>query len=174
MSEDANSEAAAAPAKKKPIMLIAIVAVVALAGGGGAAFFFMGGKKGEETAEHGEKGEHGEAKKDEHKSPALYVKMDPPFVVNFEAKGLMRFLQVTVEVMTRDAATKDALEKNYPMIRNDLIMLFGSQTYDTISTREGKEKLRLDAIETVGKVIKAEGGDEKKVEQLYFTSFVMQ
>lgn len=174
MSEEAKAEAAA-PAKKKPILLIAIIAVVLLGGGGGAAFFFMG-KKDEQTAEQGdEKGEKGEkGKKEEHKLPAQYVKLDPPFVVNFEAKGLMRFLQVTVEVMTRDPETKDIMEKNNPMIRNDLIMLFGSQTYDTISTREGKEKLRTDALETVGKIIKAEGGDDKKVEQLYFTSFVMQ
>jgi flagellar protein FliL len=170
MAEDAKPEAAAAPAKKKPILLIAIVAVVLLAGGGGAAFFFMGGKKDEQSAEHDTKGK----KAAEPKLPAQYVKLDPPFVVNFEAKGLMRFLQVTVEVMTRDPATKDIMEKNNPMIRNDLIMLFGSQTYDTISTREGKEKLRTDALATVGKVIKSEGGDDKKVEQLYFTSFVMQ
>lgn len=172
MSEEAKPEAA--PAKKKPILLIAIIAVVLLAGGGGAAFFFMG-KKDEHSAEHDEKGEKGEkGKKEEHKLPAQYVKLDPPFVVNFEAKGLMRFLQVTVEVMTRDPETKDIMEKNNPMIRNDLIMLFGSQTYDAISTREGKEKLRTDALATVGKIIEAEGGDQKKVEQLYFTSFVMQ
>ena len=169
MSEDAKP--AAAPAKKKPILLIAIIAVVLLAGGGGAAFFFMG-KKDEQSTEHGEKGAKG--KKEAPKLPAQYVKLDPPFVVNFEAKGLMRFLQVTVEVMTRDPATKDIMEKNNPMIRNDLIMLFGSQTYDAISTREGKEKLRTDALATVGKIIKAEGGDDTKVEQLYFTSFVMQ
>jgi flagellar protein FliL len=170
MAEDAKPEAAAAPAKKKPILLIAIVAVVLLAGGGGAAFFFMGGKQDEQSAESDAKGKKGA----EPKLPAQYVKLDPPFVVNFEAKGLMRFLQVTVEVMTRDPATKDIVEKNNPMIRNDLIMLFGSQTYDTISTREGKEKLRTDALATVGKVVKAEGGDDKKVEQLFFTSFVMQ
>ena len=168
MTEEAKPVAAP---KKKPILLIAIIAIVLLAGGGGAAFFFMG-KKDEQSAEQGEKGAKG--KKEEPKLPAQYVKLDPPFVVNFEAKGLMRFLQVTVEVMTRDPATKDIMEKNNPMIRNDLIMLFGSQTYDTISTREGKEKLRTDALATVGKVIKSEGGDDKKVEQLYFTSFVMQ
>ena len=176
MSEE--TAPAAAPAKKSPIMMIVIIAVVALATGGGV-YFFVGGKSDKaEASEHGKDSkESKDGKKkgeNEHKEPAQYAKLDPPFVVNFEAKGLMRFLQVTVEVMTRDAETLELLKKNDPMIRNDLIMLFGSQQYDSISTREGKEKLRAEALETVGKVIAAEGGEAEKVEQLYFTSFVMQ
>ena len=58
----------------------------------------------------------------------------------------MRFLQVSVEVMTRDAATADMIKQHDPMLRNDLLMLLGSQTYETISTREGKEKLRDEAL----------------------------
>jgi len=53
-------------------------------------------------------------------------------------------------------------------------MLFSNQTYETISTREGKEKLRTEALDVVSKVIADEGGKGKYVEQLYFTSFVMQ
>jgi flagellar protein FliL len=171
MSEEQKSEAAAAP-KKKPFMLIAIILAVALATGGGV-YFFVGSKG--DTAEAKEQGKDGEKKgKDEPKLPAQYVKLDPPFVVNFEAKGLMRFLQVTVEVMTRDPVTAEIITKNNPMIRNDLIMLFGNQQYESISTREGKDKLRAEALATVAKIIDAEGGEGKKVEQLFFTSFVMQ
>ena len=169
MAEEQKTDAPAP--KKKPLLLIIVVVVVALAAGGGAYFFF-GAKDKAAAAEQGEKGE-GKAS-DEPKLPAQYVKLDPPFVVNFEAKGLMRFLQVAVEVMTRDPHTAELLEKNNPMIRNDLIMLFGSQKYEDISTREGKEKLRADALSTVSKIIESEGGEAKKVEQLYFTSFVMQ
>ena len=39
------------------------------------------------------------------KGPPLYVALDPPFVVNFEAEQLVRFLQVTVQVMSRDQPT---------------------------------------------------------------------
>jgi len=168
MSEEQKTDAPAP--KKKPLVMIIMIVVAALAAGGGV-YFFVGGKDKAATGEHGEKGE---GEKAEPKLPAQYVKLDPPFVVNFEAKGLMRFLQVAVEVMTRDPQTAELLEKNNPMIRNDLIMLFGSQKYEDISTREGKEKLRADALKTVGNIIQSEGGDAKKVEQLYFTSFVMQ
>lgn len=165
---DAAAGDDAAPKKKSKLPLIIIGAVVALAAIGGGAFFFMSGKKHDEAKE-GEAKEHAEVK-----AAAVYVKFDPPFVVNFEAKGLMRFLQITLEVMTRDAATATRLKEHEPIIRNDLLLLFGNQTYDTISTREGKEKLRGEARDTIAKIIASEGGDAKKVEDLYFTSFVMQ
>jgi flagellar FliL protein len=53
-------------------------------------------------------------------------------------------------------------------------MLLGGQTYETISSREGKERLRADALKVVADVIAGEGGKADSVEQLYFTSFVMQ
>ena len=168
LMSDAKPEGAEAPAAKKSPLMMIIIAVVALAIGGGAAFFFVGKK--DDKAAAGD-GEHAESVE---KLPAQYVKLEPPFVVNFEAKGLMRFLQVTVEVMTRDLATIELINKNDPMIRNDLIMLFGSQRYEDISTREGKEKLRADALKVVADIITAEGGYGSKVEQLFFTSFVMQ
>jgi flagellar FliL protein len=60
------------------------------------------------------------------------------------------------------------------MIRNDLLMLFSSQSYETISSREGKEAMRSQALKTVADIVTKEGGDASKVEQMYFTSFVMQ
>ena len=164
------AEAAETPVapKKSRVMMIVIVLTALAAGGGGAYFFATKDSKGPAAQEQGE------AKEAEEKLPAQYVKLDPPFVVNFEAKGMMRFLQVSIEIMTRDPATIDVITKNDPMIRNDLIMLLGNQSYTTISTREGKEQLRAEALKVVAGIIDAEGGDGAKVEQLYFTSFVMQ
>jgi flagellar basal body-associated protein FliL len=39
---------------------------------------------------------------------------------------------------------------------------------------EGKEELRKKALEIITKIVDEEGGEGKKVEDLYFTSFVMQ
>jgi flagellar FliL protein len=167
---DATS-AASEPEKNGSKLLVAILAaVIAAIAGGGGVYFFAGGKSSAPA-------ESASASKEQNataKSPAVYVRFDPPFVVNFEAKGMMRFLQVSVEVMTRDPATADLIKLHDPMLRNDLLMLFGSQPYETISTREGKEQLRKEALDAVAKVVAAEGGDAKKVEQMYFTSFVMQ
>ena len=163
-------ESAPAPEMKSSKLPVIIAAVVAALVAGGGAYFAASGRK--EVA--AESKQAGDAKHEAPKGPAVYVKFDPPFVVNFEAKGMMRFLQISVEVMTRDAATADLLKQHDPMLRNDMLLLLGNQTYDKISTREGKEQLRKEALETVAQVIASEGGDAKRVEQLYFTSFVMQ
>jgi flagellar protein FliL len=169
-----------APAKKRGSnLIIIIVAALVAAGLAGGAVYFMTGSKHDTAEASGDgraaEGAKGKGKdKDKPKVPAIYVKLDPPFVANFEAKGLMRFLQVSVEIMTRDAATAELVKQHDPMIRNDLLMLFGSQTYESISTLEGKDQLRASALATVQKIIQAEGGSSKNVEQLYFTSFVMQ
>ena len=155
-----------APAKKKPWLIIAIIAVVVLGGAGGGAFFLLGGKSDPKKA-------HAEEKKEEH-LPPIYIALDPPFVVNFEAEQLVRFLQVTVQVMTRDPETAEQVKSNDPVVRNDLLLLLGNQNYPTISSRDGKEKLRQQALDAVRKVVKSAGGKPEKVEAVYFTSFVMQ
>jgi flagellar protein FliL len=168
----AEGAAAEAPPKKSKLLLIIVIACVVIAGGAGGGFYFF--SHGKEEAQSADAKGKGKKKEVVPKAPAVYVKFDPPFVVNFEAKGMMRFLQVSVEVMTRDPATAALIKENDPMLRNDLLLLLGNQTYETISTREGKEHLRGEALKTVAKVVGDEGGTAKYVEQLYFTSFVMQ
>ena len=170
-----GSETSAAPVVKKTNWVVLIVAAVLAIGGAAGGAYWLGSKNDAQSAESDDtKGGKKEAKAEKLKGPAIYVEFDPPFVVNFEARGMTRFLQVTVQVLTRDPATAEMIKSHDPVIRNDMLMLFSNQTYETISTREGKEKLRAEALDVVAKVIASEGGTGKYVEQLYFTSFVMQ
>lgn len=167
----ADADAPVAPVKNRSKLIVIIVAAVVAAGAAcGGVYFFTGNADAEPAAAADKQ----KARDKAPQAPAMYVKFDPPFVVNFEAKGMTRFLQVSVDLMTRDQATADMIRQHDPVIRNDLLMLFGSQTHETISTREGKEKLRNEALQVVAKVIAGEGGTGRNVEQLYFTSFVMQ
>ena len=86
----------------------------------------------------------------------------------------MRFLQITVQVMTRDPLTADLVRHNDPVVRNDLLLLFANQRYEQIATREGKERLRDEALAAVRRVVESSGGRPELVEAVYFTSFVMQ
>jgi flagellar FliL protein len=112
--------------------------------------------------------------KQEPLPPPQYVALDPPFVVNFEADEQVRFLQVTVQLMSRDAGTIEVLKSNDPVVRNDLLLLFGGQKYSVIATRDGKEALRKQTLAAVRKIVASAGGKPEKVEAVYFTSFVMQ
>lgn len=162
-----GQDGAGAPKKKGKLGLLLIIAAVVLLGGGSAAAYFLLGQTDPKAAAAAKA-------KEAEKLPALYVALDPPFVVNFEAEQLVRFLQVTVQVMSRDPATVELIKTNDPVVRNDLLLLLGNQSYTTISSREGKEKLRQQALDAVRKVVTNAGGKAEKVEAIYFTSFVMQ
>ncbi len=107
------------------------------------------------------------------KAPLSYVPLDPPFVVNFSGDTDVRFLQVTIEVGTRDPAVVEQIKEHRPAIRNNLVFLLKGQDPVELDTREGMEKLRKETLAAVQEVLKAETG-KPGVEAVYFTSFVMQ
>jgi len=173
-------------------MIIIIAAVVVLLGVSAAATLMFTGVLGgddevaaEETdgdaksksksksksAKNGDKKTKG--KKKEPKAPLSYVPLDPPFVVNFSGESDVRFLQITVEAGTRDPSVVDQIKEHRPAIRNNLVFLFKSQDPVALDTREGMEMLRKETLSAVQEVLKAETGSAG-IENVYFTSFVMQ
>src|SRR6266481_2039764 len=90
------------------------------------------------AAAHGEEGGAGKA--------AVYYAIDPPLVVNFEDGSVVRFLQITMEVMAHDQKDIDSVQKNIPVIRNNLLLLMSNRNYQSMMSREGKEKLRQEAL----------------------------
>jgi flagellar protein FliL len=103
---------------------------------------------------------------------AVYFAIDPPLVVNFEDGSAVRFLQITMELMAHDQKALDSVAKNVPLIRNNLLLLMSNRNYQTMMSREGKEKLRQEALAEVRAVQKKEGGLD--IDDLLFTSFVVQ
>jgi flagellar FliL protein len=97
--------------------------------------------------------------------------------VNFRRGGGAKYLEVGIELMTRDPKTIEELKTQTPVIRNNLILLLSDQTYESLATREGKEALRAAALAEVQSALHELGGDAEGtagVESLYFTTFVMQ
>ncbi len=114
-----------------------------------------------------------EVEVEEAKAPAIYIKIDPPFVVNFDGQGKARFLQVVMEFMGRDESGLEEAQHHMPAIRNQLLLTLSSQSYDVLSTTEGKEQLRQQALAEVQAILEREVG-HSAVEELYLTSLVMQ
>jgi flagellar protein FliL len=114
---------------------------------------------------HGEEGAGG-------KGAAVYYAIDPPLVVNFEDGSAVRFLQITMEVMAHDAKAIESVQKNIPLIRNNLLLVMSNRNSQSLMSREGKEKLRAEALAELRAVQKKEGGPD--VDDLLFTTFVVQ
>src|SRR5262249_39972312 len=98
--------------------------------------------------------EHADAKSESKGGhDALYLALDPPFAVNFQSDTAARFLQVGVQLMAHDQKALDAAKASEPAVRNALVMLFSSQDAKSLISREGKEKLRSDALAEISKIV---------------------
>ena len=155
---------------KKGLILIIIGAVVLIGISIGATLFLTGALS---SDEEDAPTEQAEAEEPVEEAPPIYLALDPPLVVNFEQASRARFLQVTLEVMARDSKVIDDVKLHMPVLRNNLNMLFSGQNAQQIGTREGKEQLRQAALAEIQKVLEERTG-APGVEDLYFTSFVMQ
>ena len=107
------------------------------------------------------------------RQPALYLPLEPAFVVNFHNDQSRGYLQVGVTLMAHDAAAIEAAKDADPVVRNALVLLFSSQDYADLSSTAGKQKLREEALQAVQKVVQGSLG-RPGIDALYFTSFVMQ
>ena len=113
---------------------------------------------------HGEEGGGGKA--------AVFYAIDPPLVVNFEDGSVVRFLQITMEIEAHDPKAIESVQKNIPLIRNNLLLLMSNRNYQSMMSREGKEKLRQEALAEIRAVQKKENSPD--IDDLLFTSFVVQ
>lgn len=169
------------------IVIIAVLFSVLLSGGlVGATFYFVSDMNaaqssskndGEEDVDGDAEDDEEEAEEIEPKAPPQYLSMDPKFVVSFRNQKNARFMQFSLEVMARDNQVIEDIKSHMPVIRSSLLMLFGSQDYEEIVTREGKEKLLTEAAKEINTSLQKITGTTEQaavVEAAYFNSFVIQ
>lgn len=127
----------------------------------------------EEGHAEGEAGAEGEELEVAALEPAIYVPLDPPLVVSFAAEGGTRFLQLTLQAMSRDEHAIGAVKQHSPALRNAFLFLLSGRNVDELLTLQGKESLRADMTAKAQEILAANTG-EPGIEELYFTSFVVQ
>jgi len=162
----AKSEAVKDPATKGKLKLIIMAVVGLLLAIGlsvGATWFIMHKSDPAPVAEASNV-----------KPAAIYQSLTPAFVVNFNQNGRQRYMQVSIAMQGRNQADLDALKVHMPVIRNNLVMMFSGQGFDTLaSSPVGQEMLRQKATAVVQEVAQKELG-KPVIDQLLFTNFVLQ
>jgi flagellar FliL protein len=108
----------------------------------------------------------------EEAKAALFLPIDPPLVVNFEDGSAVRFLQIAMTISCKDQKGLDSAAKNMPLVRNNLLLLMSNRDYLSLMSRDGKEKLRQEALAEINAVEKKQGAEP--IDDLLFTSFVVQ
>lgn len=174
MNEEDDRQMAQPPKKGGVLKIILLLLSMLLVAGAsaGAALMFSGlldGSGSRDSMEAMAESDHAPAKD----AAPIYVELGEPFVVNFIQGNQIRYLQVKIEVMTRDKEIPKAIETHLPKIRNDLVFMFSSFDYAALGTVTGKQKIREEALAEIQTILKEEIG-KPGIESVYFTSFVMQ
>lgn len=101
-----------------------------------------------------------------------YIEMSPSLVVNVGEAGKVGFLKADISLRVESVAVP-SVEHHMPALRHALILLLSSQDDKELQSTEGREAVRLAALEAVREVIK-EADHVEGVTDLLFTSFLVQ
>jgi flagellar FliL protein len=177
--------AAKSPGQMKLVIVGAVALFIALVGAQVAVPLINGmiansshatevaeGEDGEEALAD-EEGAAEEEAEEEPLAPALYTALDPPFVVSFDQEDGARYLQLTLQAMARSEETIAAVKQHAPAIRNSVLFMLSGYELEELNTQAGKEKLRHDLLGAANEIL-AKNDVEQAIEELYFTSLVVQ
>ncbi len=211
--EDAdNAEQSADEGKKKKKKLFIMIGVAVLLmsisiGGTLLAVKLLSSDSGKDVAEEtaDEEDEEGEEDAEEvgiEAAPAIYYTMTPNFTVNFSVDGRQRYLQAEITLMYRNPEVDSLLLLHMPAIRNQLVMLLSTKSFDELQNPDSREKLKVESLQAIQSILDKENAalkqknktdDEEEeededeedadqtekenplvIEQVLFTRFVMQ
>lgn len=146
--------------KSKKTMIIVIVAILLVNVIGIGAWLFLSGGESSNTEE----------KVDTSKLPLHYQTLTPEFVVNFGPGSKVRYLQVDIQIATRDQAALAVVATYKPVIRNDILILLSDVAFEDLNTRPGKEMLQRKILNTVNRIVSdashaAPAGEKKPAAQ---------
>jgi flagellar FliL protein len=134
------------------LLLLIPVLVVGLAGGGYFGYKRLSHGKGTAAAAVAKK--------------AVLFSLDP-FVVNLSEPG--RYLKVTMQFELAGEQRQEVIVEKVPILRDAIITLISSQTYEYASSPEGKSQLKDDILLRTNQLF-----GKEVFRSLYFTDFVMQ
>jgi len=167
--DEGSAEEAEAPAKRSKLPLL-LGLVVLLAGAGGAAWYLgllpFGGAA-PEGAEAVAAHDPTTGMVDPSKLGAMLAL--EPFIANLSDASGGRYLKTTFQLEFEADAVPHEAESRMPQIRDLLLTLLTSKSFDEIRTPAGKQNLREDIINRVNQVL-----DGPTVRAVYFTEFIVQ
>jgi flagellar basal body-associated protein FliL len=178
-SEGTAAATAKGPSQLKLVIFGAVALFVALVGAQVAAPLInaMIAGHGDEAAVDGEEqlaeAAAEEIIEEEPLAPAIYATLDPPFVVSFDEEDGTRYAQLTLQAMARDEETIAGVKRHAPAIRNSVLFKLSGYELDLLATQAGKEQLRQELLVATNEIL-AKNGIENGVEELFFTSLVIQ
>lgn len=172
-----SAEAPAAPKKSKKLLIIilATILVLGLIAGGSAVLLL----KGDDEADDEDVAETTQTKKAKKgkEMPPTFVNLES-FTVNLVPETGDQYLQVTLAVEFEEPTAEQLVKLHMPKIRNNVTLLLSGKKPSELLSKEGKEKLAAELLDTVNDVLDPPKGskrsEERPAKAVLFTSFIVQ
>jgi len=165
----AESSGSSSGGKPTLFILLAVINMAVVMGVGVMLYLGQKKKEAEPGIDDVIKGEH-EKVKEEEKSKDFIGKLVPleTFLVNVGGSRGRKLFKMNMELEVNNAEVQEEIEKIKPKIRDYIIIIASSKTFNEISTREGKDALR-EEIKTQINLFLTKG----QIAKVYFTEFIL-
>ena len=150
----------------KTVLIIIISVAVLFMGMVGAGFFILWNKISQVPLDPSKVAEM-PVEEEENAIGPLYA-LDT-MIVNLSDHGGKRYLRVTMALELSDPESVATVESRLPQIRDAVLMILPTKTYDDVSTTDGKIALRNQVMEKINDLM-----TKGRVNNIYFTEFVVQ
>lgn len=161
-NEESQEKADGKP-KKNKLMLFGIIGIVLLLLAGGGFFAYTKFMATPEPAIN-----EAAMKKAAEEAIGEMFALDP-FVVNLSDPRGKRYLKVEITIELANATALEGAEKNVPKMRDMVIMMLTSLTFEEVMTPEGKIRVRDELFERFNLILRP-----NRIKNIYFTEFVVQ
>ncbi|KHD89122.1 MAG: flagellar protein FliL [Bdellovibrio sp. ArHS] len=156
---------------QKPILLIALAVINMLVVAGVGFMLYQGRKKeaAEPKIEQVIKGEAEAQHKEATEEKEVVGKVVPleTFIVNLAGSKGRKVAKVNMELEVKGDHVLDEIEKRKAQIRDIIIIILSSKTYEDVASREGKDGLRNEIKDTINSFLV-----QGKISNVFFTEFI--
>ncbi len=169
----ASPAAGSGGSKKQSLILIALAVINMFVVVGVGTMIWQGRKKdaAEPKIEHvinGEKQTQDKEKADkEEKVEKETVVPLETFIINLAGSKGRRVAKVNIELSVQNDTVKSEIDQRKAQIRDIIIIMLSGRSYEQVSSREGKEKLKDDLKDRVNEFL-----SKGKIKDIYFTEFI--
>ncbi|WP_413582621.1 flagellar basal body-associated protein FliL [Bdellovibrio sp. HCB288] len=156
---------------QKPILLIALAVINMLIVAGVGFMLYKGKQKeaAEPKIEDVIKGESEAQHKEAAEEKEIVGKVVPleTFIVNLAGSKGRRVAKVNIELELKGEKAAEEIDKRKAQIRDIIIIILSSKTYEEVSTREGRDSLKNEIKDTINSFLV-----QGKISNVLFTEFL--
>lgn len=174
MAEEKAAAPEAAPSGgsgQKPVLLIALAVINMLVVAGVGFMLYKGKQKeaAEPKIEHVIKGEADAQHKEATEEKELVGKVIPleTFIVNLAGSKGRKVAKVNMELELKGEKAAEEIDKRKAQVRDIIIIILSSKTYEEVSSRDGKDSLRNEIKDTINSFLV-----QGKISNVFFTEFI--